>query len=76
MPIYTEFFWPVLSRIWSEYGDLLRVQSKCRKMRVAKLPNTDIFYVAQANKFDEQKFPTLLYADYFVFLDKRCFLLQ
>ena len=30
------FFWSVLSRIWNEYGDLLRIQSKCRKIRTRK----------------------------------------
>ena len=45
---YSEFFWSVFSRIWTEYGDMLAVslltQSECGKIRARKIPNTDTFY--------------------------------
>ena len=30
---YSEFFWSVFSRIWTEYGDLLRISSYSVRMR-------------------------------------------
>ena len=39
---YSEFFWSVFSWVWTEYGDF-RIQSKSRKIRTRKTPNTDTF---------------------------------
>ena len=44
---YSELFWSVFSRIWTEYGEILRIshfQSKCGKIRTRKTPNTGTFY--------------------------------
>ena len=41
---YSELFWPVFSRIWTEYGVSLRNQSECREMRTRVTPNTDNFH--------------------------------
>ena len=52
---YLECFWWVLSRIWTEYGDLgskypeiwgvnIRIQSKCGKKQSSKTPNAETFY--------------------------------
>lgn len=30
--LYSKFFWPALSRIWSKCADLLRAQSECSKI--------------------------------------------
>ena len=38
-----EFFWFVFSRIRTEYGVSLRIQSECRKIRTRITPNTDFF---------------------------------
>ena len=42
---YSEFFWSVFSRIRTEYGGILRIQSECGKIRTRKTPNTDTFHV-------------------------------
>ena len=41
---YSELFWSVFSRIRTEYGEILRIQYECRKMRTRIIPNTDTFY--------------------------------
>ena len=38
---YSEFFWSLFSRIWTEYGE---IKSKCGKIRTRKAPNTDTFH--------------------------------
>ena len=40
---YSEFFWSVFCRIWTEYRSL-RTQSNSGKMRTRKKPNTDTFH--------------------------------
>ena len=44
---YLELFWPAFSRIWTEYGVSLRIQSKCMKMRGRITPNRDAFHAVQ-----------------------------
>ena len=42
-----EIFWSVLSRIWTDYGEIgvsIRIQSECGKIRTRKAPNTDTFH--------------------------------
>ena len=41
---YSELFRSVFSRIWTEYGVSLRIQSECGKIRTRKTPNADNFY--------------------------------
>ena len=41
---YSEFFWSVFSRIWTEYGEILR-----GKIRTRKISNTDTFHVVIAS---------------------------
>ena len=44
---YSEFFWSVFSRIWTDYGEILRIsrsQSECEKIRTRKNPNADNFH--------------------------------
>ena len=44
---YSEFFWSVYSRIWSQYGDLQSKYSysvQIGEIRTRKSPNTDTFY--------------------------------
>ena len=48
---YSEFFWSVFSRIRTEYGVSLRIQSECGKIRTRKTPNTDTFHVVQMTGF-------------------------
>ena len=38
---YSEFFWSVFFRIWTEYGQILPIQSECGKIRTRKALNTD-----------------------------------
>ena len=43
---YSEFFWSVFSRFWTEteiYRVSFYIQSECGKMLTAKTPNTDTF---------------------------------
>ena len=40
---YSELFWSVFSRIWTEYGEMLRIQSNCVKIRTRITPNKDTF---------------------------------
>ena len=41
---YSELFWSVSSRIWTEYGEMRSIsQSKCGKIRTRLAPNTDTF---------------------------------
>ena len=44
--LYSEFFWSVFSHIRTEYGEILRIQSKCGVIRTRKTLNRDIFYAA------------------------------
>ena len=41
---YSEFFLSVFSLIGTEYGEILRIQSECGKIRTKKIPNTDTFH--------------------------------
>ena len=41
---YLELLWSVFSRIWTEYGVYLRIQSKCGKIPTRITPNTYTFY--------------------------------
>ena len=43
---YSEFFWSVFSRIWTEYLEILSlcIQSKCGKIWTRKTSNTDTFH--------------------------------
>ena len=44
---YLEFFWSVFSRIWAEYGEILRISPYGVRMRGntdQKTPNTDFFH--------------------------------
>ena len=41
---YSELFWSAFSRIWTEYGEILCIQSECGKMRFGITPNMDTFY--------------------------------
>ena len=41
---YLKFFWFVFSRIRTEYGKILRIQSECRKRQTRKTPNKDTFH--------------------------------
>ena len=45
--LYLEFFWSLLSRIWTQYEDLL---SETRKTRTKKTPNTDTFHAVNQSK--------------------------
>ena len=40
----SELFWSAFSRIWTEYGEILCIQSECGKMRFGITPNMDTFY--------------------------------
>ena len=39
-----EFSWSVFSRIRTEYGEIIRIQSEYRKIRTRKTANTNTFY--------------------------------
>ena len=39
-----ELFWSEFYRIWTENGEILRIQSNCEKMRTRITPNTDTFH--------------------------------
>ena len=42
---YSEFFWSVFSRVWSEYGEIPPlIQSECGKIRTRKIPNMETFH--------------------------------
>ena len=50
---YSELFWPVFSRIRTEYREILvslRIQSECGKIRTRIIPSTDTFYAVYASK--------------------------
>ena len=49
--LYLELFWSAFSRIWTEYGEILRIslysvrmRENVGKMRTRITPNTDKFY--------------------------------
>ena len=45
--LYSEFYWPVFSCIWTECGEIRvsrRIQSECGKIGTRKSPNTDTFH--------------------------------
>ena len=42
--LYSELFWSAFSRIRNAYGEILRSQSKCGKMRTRITPNMDTFH--------------------------------
>ena len=49
---YSEFFWSVFSRIWTEYGGIFRISlysAQMRKIRTRKFPNIDTFYAVEAS---------------------------
>ena len=41
---YSKLLWSVFSRLWTEYGVSVRIQSECEKMRTRITPNKDTFY--------------------------------
>ena len=47
---YSELFWSAFSRIRTEYGEILRIQSECGKMWTRITPNTDTFYAVILTK--------------------------
>ena len=49
---FSELFWSVFSRIRTEYW-ILRIQSKCGKVRTRITLKTDTFYEPSANKLRE-----------------------
>ena len=53
---YSEFFWSVVSRIRTEYGDLLCkfFQSECGKTQIRKTPNTDSLYTVAYCRYWEK----------------------
>ena len=49
---YSELFWSLFSRIWTEYWEILRIsriQSECRKMRTRITQNTVTLYAVLGN---------------------------
>ena len=56
---YSEFFWPVFSRIRTEYGARVsvRIQSECGKIRTRKIPNsnTGTFHAVAFTRVKSQK---------------------
>ena len=44
---YLELFWSAFSRIRTEYGVSLQIQSKCGKIRTGITLNTDTFHVVE-----------------------------
>ena len=53
---YSEFFWSVFSRIWTEYDVSLRIQSECGKIWTRKIPNTDTFLAVKELKLKNSCF--------------------
>ena len=47
---YSKFFWSVFSRIWTEYGVSLRIQSKCGKIKTRKTPKADTFHALNISR--------------------------
>ena len=47
---YSELFWSAFSRIRTEYGEILRIQSECGKIRTRITPNTDTFHAVYTIK--------------------------
>ena len=41
---YSKLFWPVFSRIWTEYFVSLRIEFECEKMRTTVTRNSDTFH--------------------------------
>ena len=44
---YSDLFWPAFSRVWTEYGEILRIlriQFVCGEIRISITPNTDTFH--------------------------------
>ena len=50
---YSELFWSAFSRLRTEYGVSLRIQSECGKMRTRITPNTDTFHAVTGNGMNE-----------------------
>ena len=53
----SELFWSAVSRIWTEYEEILcisRTQSKCGKMRTRITPNTHTFYAVVDGPWEPQ----------------------
>ena len=48
---YSEFFWSLFSRIRTEYGEILRIQSKYWKIQTRKTPNTNTFLAVSGTLF-------------------------
>ena len=46
---YSEIFWSVFSRIQTEYGEILHIQSECGKIWSRKTPNKSTFYAVSVN---------------------------
>ena len=58
---YSEFFWSVFSRIWTEYGEILSISLysvRRGKMHTRKCPNTDsvMFSAVQCHQSNEQPY--------------------
>ena len=58
---YSEFFWSVFSRIWTEYGEILSISLysvRMGKMHTRKCPNTDsvMFSAVQCHQSNEQPY--------------------
>ena len=49
---YSELFWSVFSRIWTEYEASLRIQCECGKIRTRITPNTDTFHAVDLLRID------------------------
>ena len=55
---YSELFWSAFSRIWTEYGEILRISPysvRMREMRARITPNTDTIYTVSQHP-DHQGF--------------------
>ena len=52
---YWEFCWSVFSRIRTEYGEILRIQSKCGKIKTRKTPNMDTFHAVSSSFIESTK---------------------
>ena len=51
---YSEFFWSVFSRIWTEHGEMLLtlcIQSEYKKIWTRKTPSTDTFHAVISNVY-------------------------
>ena len=47
---YSELSWSAFSRVWTEYGEIRSIYSKCGKMQIRITPNMDTFYAVNRLK--------------------------